>query len=801
MAILTLAIYFIFYVDFWVFLPDSGHPYSVLDPVEEYDVLLTDGETALGLVRIRKQGIEYCVVMTDVMKTLGYQRDVDKEECLTIEATFDRYGIPLKLQISKVELMIDRGFSYPAKDYRLAMERVNRAAVEPTQNERYINGYRPSILPESRRVDLTVWSQNHLPASPEIKTTMAGDLLGGSFLISGQAARHSSNKRYTIPKADYRWLWMPNNEKMLTPSVEIGSNLNHENLVLLHSVQVSNKFKHSKMLPISDYIRINAPIGSIVEWEHHSGDDGHLVIGNSSIVDLYARLGYGLNKLTYSITKPGNVTIHKEQWIRVPYKMISKGKLEYQSTYGTVDRNINTSIVSTKVDYGLINRVSVGIDQTTSFSGGIIKDRYGASMVWAPTRTSDFFGRWSTDSNYLLTSSIWIPQYGSIELTDFREKAFLDPLRRPTRRQSTIRVSLNGNRIFRYQFGYVRTEYNDATSMAVESNANASYLRWLLSTHISHRRWDNLLSWSSHQTDFQWNLGYRFRNRLIITSDVQSSLSDRFEFQSFRVSTYFNTSSYQLGGNITSYAPFSDLTMGFSARVSTDRLTVASRTDLHGRPYYGSHAVSTSWMKSRKSEWHPTSQTSEGSSGLVFIPFHDRNENGIKESNEEELTGLSGSVREGHTMGLRKSPNKLMFSGLQPYRKYEITLETDLRNDPSYLVQSTTLHVDTPGSGYRLIYVPVVTSFEIVGRWELSEGSTTRPGYNELFLTKTDGSHSVRGTLFSDGTWIIDKIGAGSYAIQIGSNGTNTFATSPKFLNVVHDKTTEYPLITITSQS
>jgi len=800
MAIFIYILYLTFCVYYWGFLPKSDQLFSVLDPNEEYDVLLTDGETALGLVRIRKQDHGYCVVVIDVMKTLGYLRDVDERECLTVEATYHRYGIPLTLQISKVELLIDREYRYPAKDYRMAIERVNRAG-EPVINERHIVGYRYSILPESRRVDLTIHSQNHWLVSPEIQTTMAGDVLGGSFLLSGQATRHSTNKRYTIPKADYRWLWMANTEKMMTPNIAIESNLNYDNISLLHSVRVSNKSIHTRMLPFSEYTRLDAPIGSVVEWAHHSGDHGRSLVGNSKVVDIHTRLGYGLNKLTYTITKPGDITIQKEKWIRVPHKMISKGRLEYQATYGTVERNNNTSIVSMNMDYGLRNRVSVGIDQTTSFSSDGVKDRYGASMVWAPTHKTDFLGRWSTDSNYLLTGSIWFPHYGSVELSDFREKAFVDPYSRPTRRQSTIRVSLNGSRFVRYQFGYVRTEYNNATSIAVESNANASFLRWLLSTHISHRRWDNQVGWSPHQTDIQWNLGYRFRNRVIVTSDVQSSISDRFEFESFRISTYYNTSSFQFGGNFTSHAPFNDLTMGLFARFATDRLTMASRNDIYARQHHGSHMLSTSWMKSRKTEWHPSSQTSEGSSGIALIPFHDRNGNGMKESDEEELAGLTGSIREGRLIELRKSPDKLIFGGLQPYRKYEITLQTDLRNDPGYMVQSTTLHVDTPGSGYRLIHVPVVTSFEIVGRWELAEGSSTRPGYNELFLTKTDGSHSVRGTLFSDGTWMVDKIGTGSYAIQIGSNGTNIFTTSPKILNVVHHKTTEYPLITITSQS
>ncbi len=801
MVIFIHIIYVLLSAHVHTVVPGSVNVYPVYGSHEVYDVLLTDGEIRLGLVRVRKQADEYCVVVKDVMKTLGYMHHIDEQECLSVVETHHKYGVPLTLQISKMELAIERGYNYPAKDYRMAMERVNKADVDPLQNERSIRGYKHSILPETRRVDLTVWSQSQRLHTPDIQATITGDAIGGLFSISGQAAKHATIERYYIPRGDYNWLWIPNTVKMMSPHIEVGSNLSHQNIALSHSVRLSNKPRYSRMLPLSDYIRLDAPIGSIVEWAHHSGDKGRSVVGNSELMGIHTRLGYGLNKLTYSITKPGEVTTYKEQWIRVPYKMISRGRLEYQTTYGAVEMSKNASVVSTMVDYGLRNRLSVGFDHTILVSTGTVKDRYSASMVWAPTYTTDFYGRWSSDSNYLVTASFWVPQYGSLEISDLRYQSFVDQYSRPSRRQSTVRAIFNGNRIVRYQLGYTRTEYNNATTSTFESNTNMSLHRWLLSTHIAYRWWDNLGVLSTYRTDINWNLGYRFRNRLIVASDVYTGISERIEFQSFRISAYYNTSSYQFGGNITSQTPFNDLSLGFFARIATDRLTMSTRNEIYGGQLHGSHVVSTSWMKSRKSEWHPSSQTSGGSCGIALIPFHDKNGNGIKDSNEEELSGLIGSIKEGHMIALPNAPDKLIFGGLQPYRKYEITLEANLRNDPDYMVLSTRIHVDTPGSGFRSIQVPVIAAAEIDGRWELADGSTTRPGYNDLLLTKTDGSHSVRGILFSDGTWIIDKIGTGSYAIQISSDGMNSFVASPKVLHVVLNKASIYPLITITSQS
>ena len=112
--------------------------------------------------------------------------------------------------------------------------------------------------------------------------------------------------------------------------------------------------------------------------------------------------------------------------------------------------------------------------------------------------------------------------------------------------------------------------------------------------------------------------------------------------------------------------PFQSVAIGIYARVTTDWITISSRNDLYGGQHLGSHAISTSWMKSRPSEWYPSSQTSHGSSGFSLIPFHDRNGNGVKDSDEIELSGLMGSIRDGRQVELKKSFDRLPWLPTEP---------------------------------------------------------------------------------------------------------------------------------------
>jgi hypothetical protein len=323
----------------------------------------------------------------------------------------------------------------------------------------------------------------------------------------------------------------------------------------------------------------------------------------------------------------------------------------------------------------------------------------------------------------------------------------------------------------------------------------------MLAANLGYRWWDNLGLQSSGHTSVNWNLGYRLKNRLMISSEVYATVSDPVIIESFRVSSHYNTNHFQLGGSISMNTPFQSVGIGIYARITTDWITMSSRNDLYGGQHLGSHAISTSWMKSRPSEWYPSSQTSHESSGFSLIPFHDRNGNGVKDSDEIELSGLMGSIRDGRQVELKKSFDRLVFGGLQPHRQYLIALETDLRNEPDYLVQSTRINVESPGSGYRLIYVPVIKSVEFSGMWDLPVGVMVKLGNTDLVFTKTDGSFSVRGTLFSDGSWIVDKIGAGSYEIKVISRGNDEFITSPSVLHISTTNKPENPKISIIPKS
>jgi hypothetical protein len=415
---------------------------------------------------------------------------------------------------------------------------------------------------------------------------------------------------------------------------------------------------------------------------------------------------------------------------------------------------------------------------------GNMQNQFGTNIILRPTYTSEFNGRFNSDTEYSVSASFWSPNNVSVELTDTRQLANTVDRNRFGRRYSMLRTTFLGGSTIRPQLSVLRTAYDLNSNVSVIGNLSAHKSKWIFATNTAYQWWSNSGASTTGYATVLGHISYRASNKIVVGSDLNSIVNDQFRMDWIRIFSFYNAPKLQIGTSLTMNTITRQQSFGISARLYTDWLTGTSQHEFNNHQHYGSQTLSTSWMKSQSSDWHPSTQSGQRSSGLVFIPFHDANGNGLKDRNEPELTGLMGSIKEGRIVHPRKSPEKLMFSELQPHRNYVVHLSADLRDEPDYMVQSTHISVDTPGSGFRVIYVPVVESFEVSGIWEFGDKSAIQPGQTYLMLTKTDGGHSVKGTLFSDGTWLVDKITPGAYDVTIVNGNKNDLVVAPKVISV-----------------
>jgi len=781
-------------------ITDAKKPSS--GSADVYDMMLTDRVVKLGLVSTKLSDGHFCVVVNELLNRLGYQNKSSSVNCMSLEDILSSYGIPLTIDMSSVELLISQDFDYPAKAYRKAMDRIQRTKVDHMQSSLILFGYRPSLQPQTKRFDLTLRNYSRSLSRPEIHSIISGELLGGTFRSSGMAASTSNVDPYSLQTLDYSWFWKPIRPSSLLTSFEFGSRLYDPfRRTALSGFRITNKPISSRDTRFSDQLKVSAPTGSIVEWFNPSGYSGHHIVDETGIYTLNSTLGFGLNKINYAITAPGELTKEIETWVRIPTQLTPKGRLEYHATFGKLKWLPNTQLAYTSVDYGAGNRLSFGVDQAAHYLNGQLRSQMGSRFVLRPTATSEINGSLNSSSEYSIRASYWNPRMLTVELSDQQLSANFVNNSRFDRRHSMLRAMLHTNSRVRPQVIVDRTGHINSTSTSIKGNVSTNTHKWILAANTGYQWWKNGETRITGYTNVLGHISYRVMNKLVIGGDVSSTISNRYRVDWLRLYSFYSTPKLQIGTNMTVHTTTHQHSIGFSARIHTDWLTSNSQYELYNHTLYGSQSITTSWMKSQGADWYPSTQSGLRSSGIVLIPFHDVNGNGIKDQNERVLSGLMGSLREGRIIHPKHYPYKLMFSELQPFRNYLISLSADLRDDPDYLVQNTRISVESPGSGFRLIYVPVAKSIEVTGNWDLGDRSVVMPGRTGLIMTRTDGSQTVRGTLFGDGTWIVDRAVPGTYHVTVTSGSSMELVASPSVITIESQSKNGVPKITISAKT
>ncbi len=781
----------------------NGNADPLKDRYEEIDMLLWNGALTFGLVTGRIYPDHYCVLVSSLKERMGYNVNKTDKACISLDEIESGFEIPLLLDKANMRLQLPLDFNFPAKAYSEALARANRSTDVVTGFLWTSPTYKPSTWINTKRFDLMLQHSGNEKIMPDVQSAIGGNILGGTFDVRGLAVNNRRENSYVIHSLDYLWILKPTMHRSWITSVELGSRLNDvDRKHSLNGLKLTNKPLSSRESTITERLIVNAAEGSIVEWDSPLGGVGHRIFDGTGSITLDAPLKYGMNKISYHLTEPGALTRQHEVWIRVPTKLIPKRKLEYELLFGLSDVDNNSRISYSKVEYGVGNRLTVGVHQTAvnSKKNGM-KSQFGTDIVLRPTFTTEFQGNVNSDLGYSLYATYWNPKLATIELSDNRVNSSYGTPLRFDRRSSLVRVSLHRTKVVRTQASYLRTTYGFGSNSLLNSTLMSNTHRWNIATNIGYQWWKNYGEISMGLLRTSGHVSHRIGPYHMLSADVNATVRDRADLESIKFSSFYNASSIQIGANVAFHFPVQSLSAGFTARIRSDWFNAHMLHEATNQGHQSSHFLSTSWMKSDFTDWHAASQTSRRSSGLILIPYLDMNQNGVRDGNETEMIGLIGKINEGRVVDSKKSRGKLMFAELQPNREYQITLSPDLRNDPEYVVSRTRLTVDTPGSGYREIYIPVSKSFELTGLWENESGFAVQPGRTRIILRQIDGEMIVQGTLFGDGTWFVDKLGHGTYEVSISDSRHLELVAYPRRLFITSDPVVTAPKITIHSKT
>lgn len=165
-----------------------------------------------------------------------------------------------------------------------------------------------------------------------------------------------------------------------------------------------------------------------------------------------------------------------------------------------------------------------------------------------------------------------------------------------------------------------------------------------------------------------------------------------------------------------------------------------------------------------------------GQSAILVKPFHDTNQNGVRDANEDYLDPITCTISQGRNSMV--SPDG-SFTGLVANSQWVLEVDRWTFADQGIFPTKTRFSVFTTPSSLQVIEVACVEGFDVLGTCKVEEGTTASGkkmdfggllnGLRVQLVSSTNGA-VFDGEVFSDGSIFIPGVCAGEYRVVLDQN-------------------------------
>lgn len=166
------------------------------------------------------------------------------------------------------------------------------------------------------------------------------------------------------------------------------------------------------------------------------------------------------------------------------------------------------------------------------------------------------------------------------------------------------------------------------------------------------------------------------------------------------------------------------------------------------------------------------SESAVGQSALLIEAFNDRNQNGVRDPDEEEMTPPVAWLDIG---GTEFASDNGMFRSLPANRQCRLTVDRWSYGSEGLFPSRSQFDIYTLPSGVQVVEIPVAPGFDLTGPCQIDDNGQikTAPAFVNGLQVRlvSDGSDAVyEGEIFSDGTIFIPGVSAGEYRMVFDEN-------------------------------
>ena len=704
-------------------------------------------------------------------KTYKSVNGIIKESgAIYIESTVltEAFGLNVMFNFRSLSIKMEANFELPAiKKMRLEQMRQN---VSTLQKEEILAD---TILERDYhflKFGMMDWSLASYQKNGKVTNNRM--VLGlGAELLYGQAnvsIYYDDKYKFDNRQLYYNWRWVDNKKKIIRQA-HAGKLYNQSISFLKTSVvgaSISNTpttvRKATGFYTLNEYTEPNWS----VELYINDVLVDYTVADASGLYVFKVPNVYGYTTLKLKFYGPMGEERVEERTKNVPYTFMPANTLEYKLSGGVLQDEEGSQYGKGTVSYGLNNAITLG--------GGL---EYLSSITdhpYIPFATLAFqpFSKMLLNFEYahnvkitgLLNYNFGKSASLEINYADFVDGQLATPYNANEELKVRFSFPFKMNRISGYtKFNYNQFSYDEFNYNQIDAAVSGYFKNY--SANLS-----TLFNWISDNDPYitsNLSLSYRMRNGIILRPSAEYNISDeqlsRYKFEvekrvkKLYLSVYYERNRVRKSDNLFLSVRY-DLPFaraGVSASHNNDNF------------YFTESASGSLAFGGDNSYVKPGNTSSIGKGGILFYPFLDLNQNGIKDDTEQMI--LLSNVRvSGGRADISEKDSIVRVSDLNAFIDYTVEFSDNDLDNIAWQFKHKTYQVLVDPHQYKRVYMPILSMGEVSGMVYLNKDSVLRGlGRVTVQIIDKHGNKVAETLSESDGYFSYLGLKPGDYTVRI----------------------------------
>jgi hypothetical protein len=485
-------------------------------------------------------------------------------------------------------------------------------------------------------------------------------------------------------------------------------------------------------------------------------------------------LVYGNSLVKLRFYGPWGEELSHEQNIRIPFNFLPVGEFEYTASAGIVQDSVNSRLGRVSCNYGLAERLTVGIG--TEYLSSITTGK-NIPFVNASLRLSSnllLSGEYAFGVRAKMVASYHLPSDLQIEL-DYT---------RYTRGQQAIDYSYLEERKAIVSFPFRSRKF---TLFSRFSLYEAVLPFTKLTPATKYTTGEGLLSGvflgvNTNFTTYAWfaqqtapyiysslSMAFRLPAKMILTPQVQYEYSQhRISDMRAELGKYFTSRGFfnvyyekNVKSNFTSIGLGLRYDFAFSlSSISATRVNqdVAMVEAASGSVIYDDQTKYVGYDK----------HSAVGKGGLLIEPFLDLNCNGRRDPGEPRVSGVTIRINGGIIQN-NPADTTVRVTGLEAYASYILHLDASFES-VAWEIRNKTIRVVIDPNQFKVLEVPVAVFGEATGTVYVQTDSSRTPlGRIVVCFYRRDHSMAGQATTEADGSFDFAGLAPGAYNAEVST--------------------------------